>query len=485
MASGPRAADAPAVRRGRLRLTIAAAAVILLIAVLMAVLSGGGGHPGLPLPGIGKPARSGDPFAWDSGREAQFVDRALAGSSHVLFSKSPGGATATAARVAAYRPMIDRAVAGTGIDPNLLEGLVFVESAGRPDVIAGTDPSAATGLTQILASTGQSLLGMHIDLARSRKLTGQIATAYDAGRADVAVKLARRRQQVDDRFNPSKALAATVRYLRLAEQRFGGRTDLAIVSYHMGIGNLQHVLEDYNGGNPVPYAQLYFDTAPDNHSSAFNLLAGFGDDSSLYYWRVLGAVQVMHLYRTDRAALNRLSVLQGDADTNAAVLHPPGSTPTFANPGALYAAYRTRALVELPSNAAKLGLAYGTGIGRYAPSLGATAAAYRGLRPAALDLLVELAARVRTLSGGASRLVVSSAVVEDQYAQKLTNPYFGASTGYSFQIARRYASHAQAAAFQAMLDRLQTLNLIAWERTPATIDITVASDASQVIVHGP
>jgi hypothetical protein len=80
---------------------------------------------------------------------------------------------------------------------------------------------------------------------------------------------------------------------------------------------------------------------------------------------------------------------------------------------------------------------------------------------------------------------VSSAVVDDQYAQKLTNPYFGASTGYSFQIARRYASHAQAAAFQAMLDRLQTLNLIAWERTPATIDITVASDASQVIVHGP
>ena len=67
----------------------------------------------------------------------------------------------------------------------------------------------------------------------------------------------------------------------------------------MGIGNLQDVLDDYDGGTAVPYAQLYFDTAPDHHASAFDLLAGFGDDSSLYYWRVLGAEQIMRLYRTD------------------------------------------------------------------------------------------------------------------------------------------------------------------------------------------
>ena len=342
---------------------------------------------------------------------------------------------------------------------------MFVESAGRPDVIAGTDPAAATGLTQILAETGQSLLGMHIDLARSRRLTAQIQTAYDAGRADVAAKLAHQREQVDDRFHPPKELAATVRYLKIAEQKFDGRPDLAVVSYHMGIANLQHVLDDYDGGQAVPYTQLYFDTALDHHGSAFNLLAGFGDDSSLYYWRVLGAVQIMHLYRSHRTALNRLAVLQGDADTNADVLHPPDVTPSFADPNALYSAYRSRSLVQLPSNPSKLGLEYGAGIGRYAHGLGATAAAYRGLRPPALDLLVELAARVRTLSGGATPLVVSSAVVDNRYAQKLTNPYPGAATGYSFQIDRRYVSRAQAAAFQAMLDRLQALNVIAWERT--------------------
>jgi hypothetical protein len=466
------------------RLTVAVAAVVLVVAVLVAVLTGGG-HPGLPLPGIGKPAPAGDPFTFKADRASAFEHRAITGSANVLFSQSPGGAVATAARVAAFRPLIDRAVAGTNIDPNVLEGLVFVESAGRPDVIAGTDPTAASGLTQILAQTGQVLLGMHIDLARSRKLTNQIATAYDTGRADIATKLLAQRAKIDDRFEPAKALAATVRYLKLAEENFGGRADLAVVSYHMGIGNLHHVLDDYDGGAPVAYTQLYFDTEPDHHGSAFDLLAGFGDESSLYYWRVLGAVQIMHLYRTDRRALERLAALQTSQNTNAAVLHPPGSTSTFSDPGALYSAYHTRQLVPFPTNAAALGLRYGTGIGRDAHTVGAPPALYRGLRAAALDLLVVLAARVRALSGTDAPLTVSSAVVDDRYRQQLTNPYPDANTGYAFQIARTYASRAQAAAFQAMLDRLQALNVIAWERTPTTIDITVASDASNVIVDGP
>jgi Transglycosylase SLT domain len=474
----------PRRRVRRARLTVALAAVILVIAALVALLGSGGGHPGLPLPGIGRPARPGDPFAYIPSREADFQARAVTGSENVLFSKSPGGAMATAARVAAFRPLIDSAAAGTGIDPNLLEGIVFVESAGRPDVIAGTDPADASGLTQILAQTGQSLLGMHINLARSRQLTNRIGAAYAAGRANVAVRLERQRAQIDDRFDPRKALAATVRYLKLAEQHFG-RADLAVVSYHMGIGNLQQVLDDYDGGRAVPYTQLYFDTSPDHHGAAYDLLAGFGDDSSLYYWRVLGAVQIMHLYRTDPHALALLSTLELDADTNADVLHPPGPAQSFASPNALYDAYHSRTLVRLPSGPARLGLAYSRSIGSLASSLHAPAALYYGLRPAALDMLVELAARVHTLSGGAARLILASAVIDEQYAQQVANPYTGATTGYSFQIFRRYRTRAQALAFQAMLDRLQALDLIAWERTPTTINITVASDASRAIINGP
>ena len=111
----------------------------------------------------------------------------------------------------------------------------------------------------------------------------------------------------------------------------------------MGIGNLQHVLDEYDGGQPVPYAQLYFDTAPDRHAAAFNMLAGFGDDSSLYYWRILGAAQIMRLYRSDRAALERLASLQTAPDSAAEVLHPPDATPAFAEPDALYDAYAEQA----------------------------------------------------------------------------------------------------------------------------------------------
>jgi Transglycosylase SLT domain len=479
MASGPLST-----RRGirSPRGALALAAGVLLIAVLVALASGGsGGPPRVPLPGIGRPARSGDPFAFIPGREADFAARATAGSAHVLFTKSPDGVPATAARVARWRPLINAAAGRSGVDPNILEGIVFVESAGRPDVVAGPDPSAASGLTQILAETGQSLLGMHINLVQSRRLLRRIGNASSPGQV---ARLLRALARADDRFDPRKALAATVRYLQLAQRRFG-RADLAVVSYHMGIGNLQHVLDLYDSGRPVPYARLYFDTAPDRHPGAFSLLAGFGDDSSLYYWRVLGAVQAMRLYRTDRAALRRLASLQTAEDSTAQVLHPPDRTSAFADPAALGAGYARRQIVPLPANAAQLGLAYGRGMGAGARAVGGTRALYRGLRPAALDLLVELGARVRALAGVRAPLLVTSTVMDRRYQHRLGVDDPAAAAGYSFQIERRYASRRQAAAFQAMLDRLQALNVIAWTRSLATIRVVVASDASKVIVDGP
>jgi hypothetical protein len=356
---------------------------------------------------------------------------------------------------------------------------VFVESAGRPYVLAGPDASSAAGLTQILASTGQALLGMHIDLARSRRALVQI------GRAGSPRQFARALRgliKVDDRFSPRRALAGTVRYLQAAQRRFG-RADLAVVSYHMGIGNLQHVLDDYDGGRPVPYAQLYFDTAPDRHPSAFRLLAGFGDQSSLYYWRVLGAVQIMQLYRGDRAALRRLASLQTSRASTAAVLHPPDITPPFAGPHALSAAYARRVLLPLPRNAARLRLVYSASIGAGARRLHVPAALYRGLRPPALDLLVTLAARVHALTGRGA-LTVAGAVSDAALQRALGIDDPDALNGYTFSIARRYVSRAQAAAFQSVLDRLQALNLIAWTRQLDLIEVTVASDASRVIVRG-
>jgi hypothetical protein len=125
------------------RIALALGAAILLIAVLISALSGSS-QPPLPLPGIGRPARSGDPFAYIPARASDFAARAVSGTDNVVYAKSPGGVLATAARVAPFRPLIDAATAGTGIDPNVLEGIVFLESAGYPNAIAGPDPAAAS-----------------------------------------------------------------------------------------------------------------------------------------------------------------------------------------------------------------------------------------------------------------------------------------------------------------------------------------------------
>ena len=469
--------------RGRARLGVALAALVLIAAAAANLLSSSG-LPPLPAPGIAQPARAGDPFAYVPARQASLIARATAGNAHVLFTKSPGGAYTTAARVAAFRPLIEAATANTGVDPNVLEGIVFLESAGDPNVIAGGDPVNAAGLTQIVAETGQSLLGMHVNLARSEQLTAAIDHAAALGQSATVTRLERARAKIDDRFNPALALAATVRYLGLAQAHFE-RSDLAVVSYHMGIGNLENVLAGYGVGAGVPYVQLFFDTAPDHHAAAYQLLSGFGDDSWTYYWRVLAAEQIMRLYRTDPAALRRLATLQTDADSAAYVLHPPDPAETFADPGQLDDAYAQHVIRPLPANAAALGLAYDPGMGSLAHRLGVSAALYRGLRAPALALLIELAARVRTLSRTAAPLIVTSTVIDQRYQQMIGIDDPTSAEGWSFTIARRYASAAQAAAFQAMLDRLQALDVIAWQRYPEEIEVTVSSDAAQVIRNGP
>ncbi|MFL5884616.1 MAG: transglycosylase SLT domain-containing protein, partial [Thermoleophilaceae bacterium] len=463
-------------RRRRLWIPGLAALVVVLLVVL---LTSGGGSKKL-VPGGGSAGNTYDPLAYDSGKRAQFERDAAAGLSHVLYAKSPGGAIATARRVAAFRPQIQKAAAAGHADPNVLEGIVFVESAGNPDVIAGRDPANASGLTQILAQTGQSLLGMKIDLARSRFLTKRIRTAQRHHKS--TKKLLAARRKVDPRFDPAQALAATTRYLAFARGKLH-RDDLAVVSYHMGVGNLQSVEAAY-GTKAAPYAELYFDSTPLVHPPAYRLLARFGDDSSNYYWKVLAAEQIMRLYRTDPAELARVAALQRNKASAEEVLHPRASTRVFSTPASLRRAEQSGQLRPLPSDPAKYGFAIDPGMGSMAPRLGQRPSQYRSLRPEALGALAYIAAGVRKIGGSKQPLVVTSTVRDGPYQRALvktnieaTHAYSLHTTGYAFDIERSYASRAQALAFQFMLDRLTALNLIAWAREPRAIHVTVSSAA--------
>jgi hypothetical protein len=397
-----------------LRLRIALVAAVLVGCALVAYLLKPAGDEDVPTiptpPGGGKAVK--DPFAWTPERSAALSQRAAAGVSELLFLRSPGGAVATAQRVKRYRKPIERAAKAAKVNPDLLEGLVFLESAGRADARAPGGIEGAAGLTQILAETGTNLLGMKIDLDRSASYTRRLDKAIAQGNLPRAAALSRARKRVDARFDPDKALAATARYLKMAVDRFG-REDLAFVSYHMGMGNLEDVLKAFGGGRRS-YAELYFASTPLSHPKAQKLLASFGDDSSNYYWKLLAARDIMHgltAPRSGRQALLR-NAPQGD-------------------------------LRELKSTDA-----------------GLTAAPGVKLRPEALATALYMAAEVRAISKAP--------------ALRITRADDG---GWTFRVSRRYTSDQQALAFQYVLDRLQVLNVIAWSRTRNTIRVTAAQDA--------
>jgi soluble lytic murein transglycosylase-like protein len=445
--------------------------------------------------GEGPPA--GDPFAFAPERSQDFVRRAAAGNAHVLYARSPGGAEVSAARTAGWRPLVEDAARRAGVDADTLEGLVFLESAGRPDAVTPAGLDGAVGLTQILAETAQSLLGMQVDVAASRRVSRRIERALRSGRPERAAALERVRARVDQRFDPRAALAGTARYLALARERLG-REDLAFVSYHMGMGNLEGVLRAYAGDSGTPignlvrdaeltYPRVYFDSTPAVHAGAYRRLTSLGDDSANYLWKVLAAREIMRLWRSDPGKLRTVAALQTAKNSAEEVLHPVAGTVRFRTPVELRAAWDDGAIVPFAGDPATTGLARDARMGELAGRVGQRPDLYRGLRPAALALALYIGAEVRELSG-TEPLNVTSTVRDEAYQRVLarrnpeaTRRYSLHTTGWAFDVERRYRSRRQAQAFQFVLDRLQTLNVIAWVREPHAIHITAGADAELVL----
>ena len=434
-----------------------------------------------------------DPLHFEPGRTQEYEQAAAFGLSHVLFEKSPGGVLRAAQRTARFREIVDKAVSGSGIDPDIVEAIVLLESAGRQDVIAGDDPENAAGLTQILAETATNFLGMQVDLGASRRLTYLLDAAVRRGDEAEAARFRSERRRVDARFDPEQVLAGTVRYLTKAKKVFG-RDDLAVVSYHMGIGNLAGVVRAYTGRQDEPidtvvrdadidYARLYFDSSPIVHRAAWERLASFGDDSQTYYWRVLGALGAMHLFREDPGRLERLAGLHVRLPSAELVLHPPEARRPFVDAAQLEAAVARGVLVAVrPGNSAHF--AIDPRLQRVAAPLTENPRVYVALRPRAARLLAYLAAKVYELSGEQHPLAVTRATYDEEAGATLTPHDPGAvahagvhATGFAFDIRRRYGSGAQAAAFQWTLERLEALGLVAWTRGRSVIHLVASPRA--------
>ena len=369
-----------------------------------------------------------DPLAYDEEDEQELARRATAGLGDVLWEKSPGGVPASARRTARWRPLVERAARAGAVDPDLLEAIVLLESGGREDAVAGGDVEGASGLAQILAGTATDLLDMSVDLERSRALTAEIAEASDRRSTR---RLRAQRRRVDDRFDPAKALQGAARYLALAKRRFG-RDDLAVASYHMGIGNLESVMDDY-GKDDVSYTRIYFDTSPLRNAAAYERLSSLGDDSSTYLWRVLAAREIMRRHREQPAELERLWAAEQEDGAAARRLGARSGGDLRAPP---------------PEEARALGLQL--------PSGGIE------LRPEAVAVLLYLGAGVKGISAQAPLVVREG-------------------RGSVFDVQRSYRSREHALAFEFMLDRLQAHGLIAWRRAGRVIRVAVGRAASDLL----
>ena len=274
---------------------------------------------------------------------------------------------------------------------------------------------------------------MQVDLARSRRLTERIGNAQ--GRALRArllgrptTRLDRRirrlsddRRRVDQRFDPARALDGAARYLAFAEERLG-REDLAVASYHMGVGNLESVIRLYVAPRPadgpsrdlverdqLTYPRLFFDSSPHRNPRTFDRLRSLGDDSRTYVFRHEAAREILRLHGDDPDELRRLAGLHAAKASAEEVLRPPDEHAPYAGGAELREAFDDGALLPLPAAPGEaLGLRVDRRMGALAPRLGEPRALYRGLRPAALATLLYIAKETRSAAGGGTLTVTST-----------------------------------------------------------------------------
>lgn len=476
----------PLARRGLVLLVIA-----LLAGLGTSLVLGTGDDDRKVVPGSGNPAKEGgdevDPLAYTDERREALEAAAARGNAHVLYAKSPGGIRASVERTLRYEPIVKKVADEENVDAKTLEAMILLESAGRPAAVADPTLQGAVGLTQILAETGRSLLGMRTDPAGALRINRSIRRAVRKGRFKTAGRLRQRRRSIDQRYDPGASIEGAAKYLKFARGELDGRDDLAVASYHMGVGNLKQALKAY-GDEDIPYAQLYFDTSPLHNEDAYRKLASLGDDSPTYLWRVQAAKDIIALYRRDKDQLRDLAGAHSRKNSAEEVLHPESETAHFESPDEIRAAFDARDIVPLPvTRLADAGIRVDPGMGSLAGRLKRSKKTYRGLRPEALAMLLYIGRGVKEISD-TTPLILTSTVRDQTYQDQLLRTNREATAGFSlhtsgfaFDIERAYKSRSQALAFQFFLDRLQSYDLIAWVREPTAIHVTVASEAKQLV----
>ena len=277
---------------------------------------GPGGEDGEPVP---------DPFAWDPDGAEEFERRAAAGNSHLLYALSPGGAVASAERVARWRPQVERAAReGRRRRRHARGARVPRERGPRRTRIAPGASRAPSGSRRSSPRRRTDLLGMHVDTrAQRRAHAPDRPRASGAAASDGGAPARAARRASTSASTRRKALAATGRYLEARPRDVrprGARVRQLPHGHRQPRGRAARLRR--RSRPCLRPGLLRLDAAPAT-PAAYERLAGLGDDSSNYLWKVARAREIMRLYREDPAELRRGSTALQTAKSSAEeVLHP-------------------------------------------------------------------------------------------------------------------------------------------------------------------
>ena len=206
------------------------------------------------------------------------------------------------------------AAAASGFPQDVLEAIAYLESWG--DVSAESWAGSPRGIMQISLDTARSM-GLKVGrITRYRSVKVKVRVKSAKGKVKYKTVNHRTPYTVlvhDERLMPERAIPAAARYLAGMVRTFGGR-DWAIFAYHCGQGCVAEMQELTRRARGIPadeitVPRMYFSSSPAWNRELYQAIQQQmqRDYSPTYYFRILCAVQLLALYRSDPDAFAALA----------------------------------------------------------------------------------------------------------------------------------------------------------------------------------
>ena len=333
---------APRSRHRRARVALLAGFLVLVALATGAALRGDGPSPGEPLvPGDRRRRRPSrirsptTPTARTSSRAAPRPAPATSSTRARPAARPPPPRASPAAARRSRRPRSGRAST-----PTCSRGSSSSRAPDAPDAHGGRH--GGRGRADADPRRDRPEPARHADRRRRERAADAPDRAARSGAGSASSGCGAQRRAVDERFDPAKALAGTARYLTIRRARSSAARTSPSSPTTWASATSRTCCAPTASDEPS-YARLYFDSTPATHrrrhapaacASATTRRTTCGSSTR--------RARSCACTATTRSELARLEALQTAKNSAEEVLHPQGSTPHFADPGALRAGLRRR-----------------------------------------------------------------------------------------------------------------------------------------------